>query len=90
MKNLQDIDAVGHGIGVAFVATVYGLLFANWICMPAYGKLHVKHRTEIILNEMIVSGVLLIIEGINPRVIKEKLYNFFDAEVKATREQKAG
>lgn len=90
MKNLQDIDAVGHGIGVAFVATVYALLFANWVCLPASGKIKVKHRTRIIMNSMIVSGVLLIIEGINPRVIKEKLYNFFDAEVKAGgQEQKA-
>lgn len=89
MKNLQDIDAVGHGIGVAFVATVYALLFANWVCLPASGKIKVKQRTQIIMNEMIVSGVLLIIEGINPRVIQEKLYNFFDAEVKAAREVKA-
>lgn len=90
MKNLQDIEAVGHGIGVAFVATVYALLFANWVCLPASGKIKVKHRTEIIMNEMIVNGVILIIEGINPRVIKEKLYNFFDHEVKSGGEQKAG
>lgn len=92
MKNLQDIEAVGHGIGVAFVATIYALLFANWFFIPASGKLKVKHRMEIIMKEMIVSGVLLIIEGINPRVIKDKLYNFFDEQVKATKEgqQKAG
>jgi chemotaxis protein MotA len=89
MKNLQDIEAVGHGIGVAFVATIYALLVANWIFLPASGKLKVKHRMEIIMKEMIVSGVLLIIEGINPRVIKDKLYNFFDEEVKASKEQKA-
>ena len=91
MKNLQDIEAVGHGIGVAFVATIYALLFANWFFLPASGKLKVKHRREIIMKEMIVSGVLLIIEGINPRVIKDKLFNFFDEKIKASnKEEKAG
>jgi chemotaxis protein MotA len=88
MKNLQDIDAVGHGIAVAFVATVYGVFFANVIFLPAATKIKIKHRMEIIMKEMIVGGVLLMIEGINPRVIEDKLYNFFDEQVKATK--KAG
>ena len=45
---------------------------------------------EIIQKEMIISGVLLMIEGINPRVIEDKLYNFFDEEVKSVKSKKAG
>lgn len=89
MKNLQDIEAVGHGIGVAFVATIYALLFANWLFIPASGKLKVKHREEIIMKEMIVSGVVLIIEGVNPRVIKDKLFNFFDEQTKSLNKEAA-
>lgn len=89
MKNLQDINAVGHGIAVAFVATIYGVAFANILFMPAAGKIKLKHREEIIMKEMIVSGVLLIIEGINPRVIKDKLYNFLDEEMKANNKEEA-
>ena len=29
MKNLANIEEVGHGIAVAFVATVYGVGLAN-------------------------------------------------------------
>ncbi|MBF0106808.1 MAG: flagellar motor protein [Deltaproteobacteria bacterium] len=83
MKNLQDIDEVGHGIAVAFVATIYGVGGANLVLLPVATKVALKHRWNIIMKEMIVSGVLLMIEGINPRVIKEKLYNFFDEEEKA-------
>ena len=36
MKHLEDIKAVGHGIAVAFVATVYGVASANKI-----GRAHV-------------------------------------------------
>lgn len=85
MKNLQDIDAVGHGIAVAFVATIYGVFFANCVFLPAATKIKNKNRLDIIQKEMILSGVLLMIEGINPRVIADKLYNFYDEEVKANR-----
>lgn len=88
MKNLQDIDEVGHGIAVAFVATIYGVAFANCFFLPMASKIKLKTRWDIIMKEMIVNGVLLMIEGINPRVIEDKLYNFFDEEVKSTK--KAG
>ena len=32
MKNLANIEEVGHGIAVAFVATVYGVGLANVVC----------------------------------------------------------
>jgi chemotaxis protein MotA len=35
MKHLEDIDRVGHGIAVAFVATVYGVAIANLFLLPA-------------------------------------------------------
>ena len=89
MKNLQDINAVGHGIAVAFVATIYGVAFANVLFMPAAGKIKAKHRDEMIVKEMIISGVLLIIEGINPRVIKDKLLNFLDEETKEANKDEA-
>lgn len=85
MKNLQDIDEVGHGIAVAFVATIYGVGFANCLFLPMSSKIKLKNRWKVIMKEMIVNGVLLMIEGINPRVIQDKLYNFFDDEVKATK-----
>lgn len=90
MKNLSDIDAVGHGIAVAFVATIYGVFLANVIFLPAAGKVKMKHREEIIIKSMIIDGVLLMIEGINPRVIEDKLYNYFEDQVKALKDKKAG
>jgi chemotaxis protein MotA len=89
MKNLQDIDAVGHGIAVSFVATIYGVFFANVIFLPASAKIKLKHRLEIIMKEMIINGVLLMIEGVNPRVIEDKLFNFFDDQVKASKKKSA-
>src|SRR5713101_4777695 len=39
MKNLANIDEVGHGIAVAFVATVYGVATANLFFLPAAAKI---------------------------------------------------
>jgi len=36
MKHLANIDEVGHGIAVAFVATVYGVGLANLFFLPAH------------------------------------------------------
>ena len=39
MQNLDNIDEVGHGIAVAFVATLYGVGIANIFFLPAAAKL---------------------------------------------------
>ena len=44
MKHLEDIKAVGHGIAVAFVATVYGVGSANIFFLPAANKLRARTR----------------------------------------------
>jgi chemotaxis protein MotA len=81
MKNLSDIDEVGRGIATAFVATIYGVALANLICLPAAGKLKFRHREEVMIKEMMLEGVISILEGMNPRMIETKLRTFlFDAK----------
>ena len=76
MKNLSNIDEVGRGIAVAFVATIYGVALANLICLPAAGKLKFRHREEQMIKEMMLEGVISIIEGMNPRMIETKLRTY--------------
>ncbi|MGH9610245.1 MAG: flagellar motor protein, partial [Bryobacteraceae bacterium] len=42
MKHLEDMDKVGHGIAVAFVATVYGVGSANLFFLPVASKLKLR------------------------------------------------
>lgn len=81
MKNLEDIEEVGKGIAVAFVATIYGVGFANLLFLPGAGKMALLHKKEIVIKEMIIEGVVLIIEGVNPMVMKDKLAGFFVTDV---------
>jgi chemotaxis protein MotA len=87
MKNLSNIDEVGRGIAVAFVATIYGVAMANLICLPAAGKLRFRHREEQMIKEMMLEGVISILEGMNPRMIETKLRTYlFDSQpVEATK-----
>ncbi|HEX6883722.1 MAG TPA: flagellar motor protein, partial [Planctomycetota bacterium] len=66
MSNLSDINKVGAGIAVAFVATIYGVGAANIVCLPAANKLKMKHRQDMVRNEMIMHGAIAIQQGENP------------------------
>jgi len=76
MKNLANIDEVGHGIAVAFVATVYGVGVANLIFLPAATKMKSRARAESHRRELILEGVCGIVEGLNPKLIRLKLEAF--------------
>lgn len=71
-----DTAALGHGIAVAFVATFYGVGFANVLCLPIAEKLKVRSAEERVVREMILEGILSIQAGDNPRIVKEKLESF--------------
>jgi len=81
MKHLEDIKEVGHGIAVAFVATVYGVGSANLFFLPAASKMRIRARQLSLMKEMIVEGVVGIVEGLNPTLIRMKL-EAFDASPK--------
>lgn len=73
MKNLANIEEVGHGIAVAFVATVYGVGIANVILLPVATKIKARIDSETALKEMMLEGVVAIVEGLNPKIIRNKL-----------------
>jgi chemotaxis protein MotA len=76
MKNLANIDEVGHGIAVAFVATVYGVGLANLFLLPAASKIKGRIHVETQRKEMILEGVAGIVEGLNPKLIRAKLESY--------------
>ncbi len=73
MKHLENIDEVGHGIAVAFVATVYGVATANLLFLPAANKIKARAANAIQMRELMLEGVIGIAEGLNPKLIKIKL-----------------
>ena len=76
MKNLANIDEVGHGIAVSFVATVYGVGVSNLLFLPAAAKIKSRAHAEMQRKELILEGISGIVEGLNPKLIRSKLEAF--------------
>jgi chemotaxis protein MotA len=78
MKNLANIEEVGHGIAVAFVATVYGVGTANLFFLPVANKIKTRSTAAIRRKEIIIEAVSGIVEGLNPKLIRMKLEAYAD------------
>ena len=73
MSHLDAPELLGHGIATAFVATIYGVGFANLLYIPVANKLRTIIHQQTLYREMICEGVISIAEGESPISIKNKL-----------------
>lgn len=76
LGNLSDPAAAGEGIAGAFVATFYGVAFANMVFLPIGNKLKRLADADAQLMELLLEGILSIQSGSNPRVLEQKLLSF--------------
>ncbi len=76
MNNLSDPSALGPGIAVAFVATIYGVGLANLLFLPFANKLKAIINQRMHYRELLVDGLVYIAEGDNPRSIETKLQGY--------------
>jgi len=89
MQHLDNIQEVGKGIAVAFVATIYGVGLANLFFLPFAGKMRIRIREQNLRQEMMLEGVASILEGINPRMLEIKLAGFVNEDGQGARERAA-
>jgi len=76
MRNLADPNELGPGIAIAFVATIYGVAFANLFLLPIANKLKMCINEQSQFRELIIEGIIAIAEGENPRTIELKLNGY--------------
>ena len=76
MRNLGDPNELGAGIAVAFVATIYGVAFANLLLLPIANKITLYVNQQSQLKELIVEAVLYIADGENPKSVEMKLSGY--------------
>ena len=69
MQNLTDI-------ATAFVATIYGVAAANIIFLPFGTKIKLRTRELVAVKTLILEGALSIQEGMNPKIVKDRLASF--------------
>ena len=78
MQNLADPSKLGAGIAAAFVATIYGIGFANLFLLPMANKLKAIIQARSRDQEMLVEGLVSIARGENPRNIEARLSGYLN------------
>ncbi len=86
LGNMDDPSAIGPGMAVALITTLYGAILANLVFLPAADKLNFLNRHELLIMEIVVRGIMAIQAGDNPRVIEQKLSTFVPPKLRAARE----
>jgi chemotaxis protein MotA len=71
--HLIEPAQLGPGIAVAFVATLYGLAFANLVFLPLHGKMRAYIESELRLRKLYMDGLLAISRKESPHTIATRL-----------------
>lgn len=80
LRHLDSPEALGPGMAVALITTLYGSFIANVFAIPVSRKLANQTAEKVKFMEVIVEGILAIQAGENPRIVEEKLKVFLPPE----------
>ena len=87
LKNMDDPAAIGPGMAIALLTTMYGAIMANIMFGPIAQKLKTYSQKEQLAKRMIIEGIMSIQSGDNPRIVEHKLSVFLSPKVRPTSEE---
>jgi len=76
LMQMDDPSRIGPAMAVALITTFYGVILANLIFLPIAGKLKTRSADEIMMKQLLISGILSVQSGDNPRILEQKLHSF--------------
>ena len=76
LSNMSDPAAIGPGMAVALLTTLYGALLANALFLPLAEKLSILSRHELWLMEAALKGILAIQAGDHPWIVERELNSY--------------
>ncbi|MFM4859767.1 MULTISPECIES: flagellar motor protein [Aeromonas] len=80
MFHLEEPGTLGAGIAIAFVATIYGVGFANLLYLPIANRLRAFHYHHGLYQEMTLEGLLAIAHGENGQQVERRLQAYLKGE----------
>lgn len=90
LSNMSDAASLTASIAVAFVATFYGVVFANLLYFPAANRLKIALKREKIFRNMMVDGICMIASGKSSRDIENNLSLYYHAFEGGEKKYKEG
>ena len=82
LMNTEDPGGITKGMAAALVTTFYGLLMANLIFLPIGNKLKKRSEEEILCRQIIIEGVISIINEETPKQVQEKLESYIPPKMR--------
>jgi chemotaxis protein MotA len=76
LQNLDDPDAIGPGLSLALLTTLYGTAFANLIFAPLAKKIRFNSVLNTTREQLILEGIIMVKDGRSAIMIKDQLYSF--------------
>ncbi len=89
LGNMDDPAAIGPGMAVALITTLYGAVISNLVFLPFAEKLMFISKHEMMVREIVVRGIMGIQSGDNPRVIEQKLNTFVPPKLRPAEKEAA-
>jgi len=89
LGNMDDPAAIGPGMAVALITTLYGAVVSNLLFLPFAEKLGFINKHELLAMEITVRGIMGIQSGDNPRVIEQKLNTFVPPSMRPNAQEAA-
>jgi len=89
LADLSDPSAIGAGLAVALLTTLYGAMVSNMLAGPMADRLARRSAEEVLYKSIVVKGVMSIQSGDNPRVVEQKLLTFLPPAMRPTGEEEA-
>jgi chemotaxis protein MotA len=87
LENLDDPGGMGPAIAAAFLATLYGVLFANLLFLPVAAKLKAQSHEETTTYELVVEGIISLQAGDNPRTVAMKMMAYLPRDARRKLEE---
>jgi chemotaxis protein MotA len=75
-----DLSNIGSSLAVAFLATLYGVVSARMVYMPAASKLRQKVERTRFRNQLITEGLVMLVNNKSPMYVQDRLNGFLRPE----------
>ena len=76
-----DPTALGPGLALALITTLYGVLFARLVYIPAANKIMQREQIVRFRNYLVAEGLILMADRKSPRYIQDKMNSYLDPAI---------
>ena len=90
LRNISDIDSIVSGMALALLTTLYGLVMSSLFFIPVTNKLKFLNDEDTLTKQIIMEGVLAIMQDQIPLKVEKKLMSYVSTKIKTKAAKQKG